>query len=148
MRRRIALASPTRPAPVSNRLEGSGTDTGPLPPAPPVTGAVVMEVAIGAFAGLAGPAGPPATTPDGFSTDGPDGALDDELLGGALLAEPLLDDALPLELLFGPPSDRPPSKLPTRFLKSSMLTPVPATDVMSGRSETPAPTSLTAPPPP
>ena len=107
LRRRIALASPTRPAPVSNRLEGSGTDTGPLPPAPPVTGPVVSEVAIGAFAGLAGPAGPPATTPDGFSTDGPVGALDDELppvLDGALLAEPLLDDPLPLE-----PSDLPPS---------------------------------------
>ena len=61
-----------------------------------------MEVAIGAFAGLAGPAGPPAMTPDGFSTDGPDGALDDE-------PPLLLDGALPLELLFGPPSDLPPS---------------------------------------
>ena len=87
-------------------------------------------------------------TPDGFSTDGPDGAVEPPLLGGALFAEPLLDDPLLLELLFGPASDLPPSKLPTRFLKSSMLTPFPATDVMSGRSETPAPTSLTAPPPP
>lgn len=95
VRRRIALASPTRPAPVSNRLEGSGTDTGPLPPAPPFSGPVaVME----AFAGLAGPAGPPAMTPDGFSTDGPDGAVE----------PPLLDDPL-LELLFGPASDLPPS---------------------------------------
>ena len=93
VRRRIALASPTRPAPVSNRLEGSGTDTGPLPPAPPFSGPVaVTEVPIGAFAGLAGPAGPPAMTPDGFSTDGP-----------ALLDDPLL------ELLFGPASDLPPS---------------------------------------
>jgi hypothetical protein len=62
-----------------------------------------MEVAIGAFAGLAGPAGPPATTPDGFSTDGPEVALDEPpLLCGALFVEPLLDDPLPLELL--PPS--------------------------------------------
>lgn len=56
-----------------------------------------MEVPIGAFAGLAGP---PAMTLDGFSTDGPDGAVDDE--------PPLLCGAL-LELLFGPASDLPPS---------------------------------------
>ena len=69
----------------------------------------MTEVPIGAFAGLAGPDGPPAVTPDGFSTDGPEGAVADEppLLDGALFAEPLLDD--PLELLLGPPSDLPPS---------------------------------------
>jgi len=56
----------------------------------------VTEVPIGAFAGIAGPDGPPAMTPDGFSTDGPG------------VAPPLLDGAL-LELLFGPASDLPPS---------------------------------------
>jgi hypothetical protein len=69
------------------------------------------------------------------------------LLGALLLAGPLLAE-LPLELeLLLVPSDLPPSKLPTRFLKSSILTPLPGTAVKSGRSEVPAPLSLTAPPP-
>ena len=62
----------------------------------------MTEVPIGAFAGIAGPDGPPAMTPDGFSTDGP--GVAPPLLGGVLFAEPLLD-----ELLFGPASDLPPS---------------------------------------